>query len=115
VSADFLQQNPRTSQALARVAVNTLKYIKNNGADQIVAKLPGQLFYPDGNQAAFAAFAAFAAILKANVGMFSPDGAMPSEGPSKVLETLKAADPQTSWSTVDQSKAFTNTLVQAVS
>ncbi|MDQ6669174.1 MAG: ATP-binding cassette domain-containing protein, partial [Chloroflexota bacterium] len=38
------QQNPRTAQALARVAVATLKYINAHSAEEIAAKLPGQLF-----------------------------------------------------------------------
>ena len=105
---DFVQQNPKTSQALARVMVNTLKYIKDHSAEDIASKLPGQLFYPDGNQAFFAK------VLSANLKMFSPDGKMPSDGPMNVLETLKAADPQTDWSKVDLSKTYTNQFVDAV-
>lgn len=108
VSSDFLQQNPKTAQALARIAVTTLRYIHDHSAEEIASKLPGQMFYPDGDQAAFAA------ILKANVGMFSTDGKMPNDGPSNVLETLKAADPNTDWSSVDLSKTFTNMLVGQV-
>ena len=46
--------------------------------------------------------------------MFSTDGKMPSDGPTNVLETLKAADTQTDWSSIDLSKTFTNALVEAV-
>jgi NitT/TauT family transport system substrate-binding protein len=108
VTSDFVQQNPRTAQALARVGVAALKYIQAHSAEDIASKLPGQLFYPDGDQAAFAR------ILTASLKMFSPDGKMPSDGPTNVLETLKAADPQTDWSKVDLTKTFTNTLVEAV-
>jgi NitT/TauT family transport system substrate-binding protein len=108
VTGDFLQQNPKTAQALARVMVNTLRYIHDHSPEDVASKLPGQLFYPDGDQAAFAQ------ILKANVGMFSTDGKMPSDGPNNVLETLKAADPNTDWSKVDLSKTFTNDLVGTV-
>jgi NitT/TauT family transport system substrate-binding protein len=108
VTGEFLQQNPKTAQALARVMVNTLRYIKDHPAEDIAAKLPGQLFYPDGDQATFAQ------VLKANLGMFSTDGKMPSDGPNNVLETLKAADPNTDWSKVDLSKTYTNDLVAAV-
>lgn len=105
---DFVQQNPRTAQALARVAVTTLKYIQTHSPEDIAAKLPGQLFYPDGDQAAFAK------VLGANLKMFSADGKMPADGPTNVLETLKAADTQTDWSKIDLSKTFTNALVEAV-
>jgi NitT/TauT family transport system substrate-binding protein len=105
---EFVQQNPRTAAALARVAVNTLRYIQSHSAEEIVSKLPSQVFYPDGDQAGFAK------VLDANLKMFSPDGKMPSDGPQNVLETLKAADTQTDWSKVDLSKTFTNDLVAAV-
>jgi NitT/TauT family transport system substrate-binding protein len=108
VSADFVQQNPRTLQAIARVTVTTLRYIHDHSAEDVAAKLPSQLFYPDGDQAAFAK------ILAANQKMFSADGKMPADGPGNVLETLKAADTQTDWSKVDLSKTFTNALVEAV-
>lgn len=106
--SDFVQQNPKTSQALARVGVAALRYIHDHSAEEIADKLPGQLFYPDGDKAAFAK------VLSANIKMFSPDGKMPADGPTNVLETLKAADAQTSWSAVDLSKTFTNSLVEAV-
>jgi NitT/TauT family transport system substrate-binding protein len=105
---DFVQQNPRTVQAIARVTVATLRYIRDHSAEEIAAKLPGQLFYPDGDQAAFAK------ILAANQKMFSVDGKMPADGPGNVLETLKAADAQTDWSKVDLSKTYINSLVEAV-
>jgi sulfonate transport system substrate-binding protein len=105
---EFVQQNPRTAAALARVAVKTLQYIHSHSAEDIASKLPGQMFYPDGDQAGFAK------VLDANLKMFSADGKMPSDGPQNVLETLKAADTQTDWSKVDLSKTFTNDLVAAV-
>src|ERR1051325_9038620 len=73
VPTEFVQQNPKTAAALARVAVNTLRYIQKNSAEDIAAKLPGQLFYPDGDQAAFAR------VLSANQKMFSTDGKMPGD------------------------------------
>jgi NitT/TauT family transport system substrate-binding protein len=105
---DFVQQNPRTAQALARVGVRTLQYIKSHSPEDVTAKLPSQIFYPDGDSANFAS------ILKANLGMYSPDGKMPDGGPQNVLETLKAADTQTDWSKVDLSKTFTNDFVAQV-
>lgn len=105
---EFIQQNPRTAQALARVGVHTLQYIKSHPPEDVTAKLPSQVFYPDGDAATFAA------VLKANLGMYSPDGKMPDGGPQNVLETLKAADTQTDWSKVDLSKTFTNDLVNQV-
>ena len=106
VTTDVASQNPRTMQALARIGVKTLQYIHGHSPEDVASKLPSQLFYPDGDQASFAS------VLQSNVGMFSTDGKMPADGPTNVLETLKAADPQTDWSKVDLSKTFTNNLVE---
>ena len=105
---DFAKQNPNTTAALARVAVKVLKYIRTHSADEITAQLPGQVFYPDGNKAAFAA------VLKANLNMYSPDGVMPADGPDNVFKTVKIADPKTDWSTVDLKKTYDNSFVKAV-
>lgn len=106
--ADFVKQNPRTTQALARVAVRTLKYISSHSADEIAAHLPAQIFYPDGNKDGFVK------VLKANLGMFSPDGRMPADGPDNVFKTVKIADPKTDWSTVDLKKTYDNSFVGKV-
>lgn len=108
LTADFVKQNPRTTQAMARVAVKTLKYIHSHSAADIASHLPAQLFYPDGNRDAFAK------VLDANLNMFSADGKMTADGPDNVLKTLKVADPTTDWSTIDLKKTYDNSFVIAV-
>ncbi len=105
---DFAKQNPRTVQALARVAVRTLKYIGSHSAEDIAGRLPAQIFYPDGNKDFFVK------VLKANLGMFSSDGRMPSDGPDTVFKTVKVADPKTDWSTVDLKRTYDNSFVGKV-
>ena len=105
---DFAKQNPRTVQALARAAVRTLKFISSHSADEIAAKLPAQIFFPDGNKDFFVK------VLKASLGMFSLDGKMPADGPDNVFKTVKIADPKTDWSTVDLKKTYDNSYVSKV-
>jgi len=105
LSSDFVKQNPRTAQALARAGGKALKYIHSHSADDIASHLPAQLFYPDGNKDFFVK------VLSANLGMFSPDGRMPADGPTNVFNTLKVADPKTDWSTVDLKKTYDNSFV----
>lgn len=107
-TTDFVKQNPRTAQALARVAVKTLRYIHSHSAAEIAGNLPAQVFYPDGNRDAFAK------VLDRSLGMFSTDGKMPADGPPDVLKTLQAADPSTDWTTVDLKKTYDNSFVSAV-
>jgi len=104
---EFVKQNPRTVQALARAGVRALRYIKSHTADDIASHLPAS-FYINGDRAAFAE------TLKANLGMFSETGLMPADGPNNVFETLKAADPKTDWSTVDLKRTYDNGFVQKV-
>lgn len=107
-TADFVKQNPRTAQALARAGVKALRYIKSHTAADIASQLPAQLFYPDGNKDFFVK------VLDANLGMFSGDGKMPSEGADNVLKTLKVADPSTDWSTIDLKKTYDNSFAANV-
>ena len=102
---DFVRQNPRTVQAMARAGVKTLKYIKSHSAEEIANHLPSS-FFVAGDKAAFVE------TLKANLGQFSDTGLMPSDGPSNVFETLKTADPKTDWSSVDLKKTYDNSFVQ---
>jgi NitT/TauT family transport system substrate-binding protein len=105
VPRDFVQQNPRTIQAMVRAGVRTLKYIKTHSADDIANHLPPSFFIGGDKQA-------FVAVLKQNLGMFSGDGMMPSDGPNDVLQTLKTADPKTDWSGVDLKKTYDNSFAQ---
>lgn len=108
LTSDFVKQNPRTAAALARVGVKTLRYIHSHPAADIASHLPAQLFYPDGNKDFFVK------VLDANLGMFSTDGKMTSDGPDNVLKTLKVADTSTDWSTVDLKKTYDNSFVSSV-
>jgi NitT/TauT family transport system substrate-binding protein len=103
----FVKQNPRTVQALARAGVRALRYISSHSADEIASKLPSG-FSIGGDKAAFAE------VLQKNLGQYSKDGLMPSDGPPTVLETLKAADPATDWSQVDLKKTYDNSFAQKV-
>jgi NitT/TauT family transport system substrate-binding protein len=103
---DFVKANPNTAQALARAGVRTLKWMKSHSAEEIAAKLPKEFYGEDKDF--------FIQVLKANLGMFSPDGLMPADGPDNVFKTLKVADTKTDWSTVDLKLTYDNTFVKNV-
>jgi NitT/TauT family transport system substrate-binding protein len=90
---------------MVRAGVRTLKYIKTHSAEDIANHRPSSFFIGGDKQA-------FVSVLKENLGMFSGDGLMPSDGPNDVLETLKTADPKTDWSGVDLKKTYDNSYVQ---
>jgi NitT/TauT family transport system substrate-binding protein len=103
---DFVKANPNTAQALARAGVRTLKWMKSHSAEEIAAKLPKEFYGEDKDF--------FIQVLKANLGMFSPDGLMPADGPDNVFKTLKVADTKTDWSTVDLKLTYDTTFVKNV-
>jgi len=85
-TVDFLEKNPRTVQALVNAAVKTLKFIRSHSAPEIASRMPEPFLAGDPDL--------YVASLEANLGMFSPDGLMPADGPANVLKTLGVLDPQ---------------------
>lgn len=79
-TADFVKQNPNTTQALVRAGVKSLKYIATHSESDIAGKMPPS-YLEIGKDL-------YLASLKANRPMFSPDGQMPADGPANVLKTL---------------------------
>jgi NitT/TauT family transport system substrate-binding protein len=104
-SSDFVKQNPRTVRAIARAGVRSLRYMKSHSASEIANHLPSS-FFANGDKPAFVD------MLQKNLGAFSDTGLMPSDGPTHVLETLKAADTKTDWSTVVLKRTYDNGFVQ---
>jgi NitT/TauT family transport system substrate-binding protein len=104
-SSDFIERNPRTVQAMVRAAVRSLKFISGHPASEIAQHVPAG-FLVNGDRAAFEE------MLRADLGIFSETGLMASDGPIDVLETLRAADPRTDWSTVALNRTFDNSFVQ---
>jgi NitT/TauT family transport system substrate-binding protein len=102
---EFVKQNPRTVRALARAAVRALRYLKATPAADIADHLPSSLGGGGDRTAVVES-------LKANLGLFSGDGTMPSDGPASVLETLKAVDPRTDWTAVDLARTFDDSFVR---
>ena len=103
-TADFIKQYPNTTQALARVAVKVLKYIKGHSAEDIAAHMPSDYLAADR--------ALYISSLKANLPMFSPDGLMPADGPANVLKTLQLVDATITPDKVDLKQTYDNGFVQ---
>jgi hypothetical protein len=78
--------------------------MKSHSASEIANHLPSS-FFANGDKPAFVD------MLQKNLGAFSDTGLMPSDGPNDVLETLKAADTKTDWSTVVLKRTYDNGFV----
>ncbi len=106
VALRFSAENPRTVQALVNATVRTLRYIGSHSAEEIAGHVPE--FWVEGSRELYVE------ALEANLGMFSPDGIMPEDGPPNVLETLTLVDPTLDASTIDLARTYDNSYVRKV-
>src|SRR4029434_944127 len=96
--------NPNTVQALAQAGIKTLKYIHSHSAEEIALQVPESFLAGSRDR--------YVASLKANLGMFSPDGLMPPEGPANVLKTLQLVDPAITPEAADLTKTYDTSCAQ---
>ncbi|MDI5965582.1 ABC transporter substrate-binding protein [Streptomyces sp. SL13] len=101
----YIQKNPQVVQKMVNAFVQTLHWIGTHSAAQITAKMPASYYAGVGK-------GVYTTALANEKAMFSPDGLMPSDGPSTVLKVLSAFDPTVKGHKVDLSKTFTNQYVQ---
>jgi NitT/TauT family transport system substrate-binding protein len=80
--SDYVQKNPEIVQHLANAYVKTLKYISTHTPEEITDKLPKEYLAGDRDL--------YLTALKGSIGMFTPDGIMPTGGPELVLTVLSA-------------------------
>jgi sulfonate transport system substrate-binding protein len=103
---EFIQQNPRTVESIVRAGVRALRYLKQHSAEDVAAAMPEPFWGGDRNQ--------YIQSLRANIGMYSPDGIMPSDGPPNVLKTLSLVDEKIAGMEVDLQQTYDNSYVSKV-
>jgi len=107
VTNKFAQDNPKTVQALVSANVKALDYIHSHSAQEIADRLPGDLFYPDGNKDLFIQ------ILEGVMDGFSTDAVMPQDGPQRIADYLKVSRPDTDLGALDLSKTYDDSFAKA--
>ncbi|WP_248965495.1 ABC transporter substrate-binding protein [Sphaerisporangium perillae] len=103
----WVQNNKQTVQKLANALVKTLKYINDNSAEDIAAKMPAE--YAGGDPKLYAKS------INDTKSIFRPDGVMDEEGAKNVLEVLSSFSPNVKGKkdTIDLSKTYTTEFVKA--
>lgn len=99
-SAEFIEKNPATCQALANAIVHGLKWLQTAGPGDIIKTVPES--YLLGDRALY--LAAFEKIREA----ISPDGMIPTEGPRTALRALTSFDPTIHADRIDLARIYTN-------
>jgi len=92
-------------QKLVNAFVRTLRFIATHDASTIAALMPADFFAGDK--------ALYVKALAEGMPMFSPDGRMPSSGPSTVLKVLSQLHGNIRDKAIDLSKTFTGEFVEA--
>ena len=99
-SADFVQKNPNTCQALANAIVHALKWLQTAGPGDIIKTVPEN--YLLGDRALY--LASFDKVREA----LSTDGMVPADGPKTALNAIASFDASVKPDKIDLAKTFTN-------
>ena len=99
-SADFLQKNPNTCQALTNAIVHGLKWLQTAGPSDIIKTVPEA--YLLGDRGLY--LASFNKVREA----FSLDGVVPEDGVKTALKALVSFDATVKAEKIDLGKTFTN-------
>jgi NitT/TauT family transport system substrate-binding protein len=99
-SAEFIQKNPNTCQALANAIVHGLKWLQTAGPSDIIKTVPDA--YLLGDRALY--LASFEKVREA----ISLDGIIAEEGAKTALKALASFDPTVKADKIDLSKTYTN-------
>ena len=99
-SADFIQKNPNTCQALADAIVHGLKWLQTAGPGDILKTVPESYLF--GDRALY--LASFNKVRES----ISPDGIIPEDGPRTALRALMSFDPAIKANRIDLGKTYTN-------
>ena len=105
VESAWLDGHEVEAQKLANALVKTMRWIAGHSADNIAAEMPKDYYVGDK--------ALYVKGLADGKAMFTPDGRMPADGPETVLKVLSSFSRNLKGKTVDLSKTFTTTFVDA--
>ncbi|VWX63604.1 NitT/TauT family transport system substrate-binding protein [Burkholderiales bacterium 8X] len=99
-SAEFVQKNPNTCQALANAMVHGLKWLQTAGPGDIIKTVPDN--YLLGDRALY--LASFDKVRES----IAVDGMLPADGPKTALAAIASFDTSVKSDKIDLGKTFTN-------
>jgi NitT/TauT family transport system substrate-binding protein len=101
----YVNAHKATVQKLVNAYIKTLKWIQAHNGTQIADQMPPAYYTGVGK-------ANYAKALDSEKGIYSPDGLMPADGPSTILNVLSSFSPDVKGHKIDLSKTYTNAFVQ---
>ena len=103
MKTDYVNSHKDVVQKMVNAYVMTLKWIHTHTAEQIADMMPAD--YYAGNKALYVT------ALQNQLGIFSPDGTMPGDGPSFTLGYEQQTNQNVKGKHIDLGQTFTNTFV----
>ncbi len=103
MQTDWVNAHKDIVQKLANALVKALRWMHTHTAEEIAAQVPADFYGADK--------ALYIDALKGNLGIFTPDGVMPQDGPPTVLQVLSAFNKNVQGKTIDLSKTYTTEFV----
>ena len=100
----FIEQNPRTAQALVTAFVRALKWISSHSIEELARLMPPE--YALGNPVTYAQ------ALAMSKPTYSQDGRFVTGAAETAHQFLKVFDPGVAAATIDMSKTYTNRFVE---
>lgn len=107
MNTDYVNSHHDVVQKLVNAYVKTLKWIHTHSAQEIADKMPAD-YYAGNKQLYLTA-------LRNQMGIYSPDGKMPADGPQAVLTIEKQSNTDVKGAQIDLSKTFTNQFADSAS
>jgi NitT/TauT family transport system substrate-binding protein len=102
--AEWIEKNPKAAQGLVNAIVSTLKWIRTNSPEDIMAKMPEELVGANKEL--------YLQALKSTLPMYSETGRMDPKGAEAVLAVFSQSSPDVAKANIDLSKTYTNTFVE---
>ncbi|MCL6444227.1 MAG: ABC transporter substrate-binding protein [Alicyclobacillus sp.] len=102
---DYVKAHPDVVQKLVNAFVKTMQYIHTHTPEQIADQLPADYYAGDKQMYLLA--------LTRSMGMFTPDGRMPANGPKTVLSVLETFNPSLKNAHINLAATYTNRFVEA--
>lgn len=104
LKTDFVQSNPKTTQAIVNATVRAILWIQKHTVEDIIKILPETVTGADRD--------VYREALKNSFFTVAPDGIVTTDEAQTVLKTVRSIDPAVAAANIDLSKTYDNSFVE---
>ena len=104
VKSEFIQQNPKTAQAMSNAITHAMQWLKTASIDDILKSLPPE--YYKANETIFRK------AVQTNLSAFTWDGIVTEAAASNVLKSISVLEPALKTAKIDLSKTYDNAFTE---